>query len=56
LERQQRLAARQREAWGNMGVEENRLGARAHGRHRSPRTRRPTSSQGRTSGSAVGRR
>jgi hypothetical protein len=39
-----------------MGVEENRLGARAHGRHRSPRTRQPTSSQGRTSGSAVRRR
>jgi hypothetical protein len=56
LERQQRLAARQREAWANMGVEENRHCARAHRRQRSRNTRRHTSFQGRTSGSAAPRR
>jgi len=56
LERQQRLAARQREAWANMSVEENRHGAMAHRRHHSRNTRRHTSFQGRTSGSAAPRR
>src|SRR5260370_38996080 len=53
LERQQRLAASQREAWANMGVEENVHAPRVPSSHRPRKARRQTFFQGRTSGSAA---